>query len=261
VAVPTAANPGFDPPTLADFFPGHIWGGDSFWVPTRLNAIAILMAGVVSLIFLIAFRKPQVVPRGMQNLGEIAVDFVQVQIIDEIMGKEGRRFLPLMCTIFFMILALNLTGVIPLLNITATSAIGFPLVLAAIAWVMFNYVGIKKQGGWHYLKGVLFPPGVPFLIYFLLTPIELISTFILRPVTLTIRLMANMMAGHFMLALFFGGANYLLFHADVQIRVFGVASVLMGFIFTIFELVVAFLQAYIFTLLTAVYIAGAQEAH
>jgi F-type H+-transporting ATPase subunit a len=98
---------------------------------------------------------------------------------------------------------------------------------------------------------------VPAPIYVLVTPIEFVSTFILRPVTLTIRLLANMLAGHLLLVLFFSATSYLLLDASGPLKIFSVASFGMGFIFTLFEILVAFLQAYIFALLTAVYIGGA----
>jgi F-type H+-transporting ATPase subunit a len=132
--------------------------------------------------------------------------------------------------------------------------------LAVIAWVVFNTVGIRANGLGNYLKTNLFPPGVPAPLYVLLTPIEFLSTFVLRPITLTIRLMANMMSGHFLLVLFYAGATYLLFHAAAWLKPFGVVSAGLGFVFVLFEMLVEFLQAYIFTLLVAVYIQLAMSA-
>jgi F-type H+-transporting ATPase subunit a len=224
--------------------------------------VQFVMTVAVAAFFLIAFRNPQVVPRGIQNIGELAVDFVRVQIIDTIMGVSGRRYMPLLVTMFFFILAMNMAGVIPFLNISGTSVVAIPLIMAVIAWFTFNIAGIRKHGFGKYLKANLFPPGVPAPIYVLLTPIEFFSTFLLRPVTLTIRLLANMMAGHLMLVLFFSGATYLLLDAGWALKPFGVGAAIMGFFITAFEILVAFLQAYIFTLLTALYISGAEsESH
>jgi F-type H+-transporting ATPase subunit a len=122
---------------------------------------------------------------------------------------------------------------------------------------MFNYAGIRHHGLLHFLKVNLFPAGVPWPVYILVTPIEFVGTFILRPVTLTVRLLANMMAGHLLLVLFFSATSALLFDSEGILRVFGLASLAMGLAFTLFEVLVAFLQAYIFTLLTAVYIGSA----
>ncbi len=226
---------------------------------TRITVVQLVLTVAVGLFFFIAFRKPQLVPRGIQNFGEVCVDFVQVQIIDSVIGAKGQRFLPYLTAMFFFILAMNLGGVIPLINIAGTAVVAIPIFLAVIAWIVFNTVGIRQHGLGSYLKSNLFPPGVPVALYLLLTPIEFVSTFIFRPITLTIRLLANMMSGHFMLLLFYSGATYLLFHAEAWLKPFGVVSAGFGFVFTLFEILVAFLQAYIFTLLTAVYIDGAMS--
>lgn len=248
---------GYSPPTIMEFFPPQLFGADTWWGPTRINLIGLLMAGVLALFFVMAFKKPQMVPAKLQNLGEMAVDLVFVNIIDEVMGVRGRRFAPIIMTLFWMILAFNITGIVPMMHIAATAVIGVPLVLAVVSYVTFNYAGIKEHGVGAYLKMNLFPPGVPKPIYVLVTPIEFISTFILRPVTLTIRLLANMMAGHLLLVLFFGATSYLLLEADGLLKLAAVPSFAMGFAFVCFELIVAPLQAYIFALLTAVYIDGA----
>lgn len=229
---------------------------------TRITLVQFIATALIAAFFLIAFRNPQIVPRGVQNLGEMAVDFVKVHIIDTIMGVSGRRYLPYLVTLFFFILAMNMAGIIPGLNIAGTSVVAIPILMAIVAWLTFNVAGIRKHGFLHYMKMNLFPPGVPAPIYVLLTPIEFFSTFILRPVTLTIRLLANMMAGHLMLVLFFSGATYLLLDASWALKPFGVGAAVMGFFITAFEILVAFLQAYIFTLLTALYISGAEsESH
>ncbi|HEU0041273.1 MAG TPA: F0F1 ATP synthase subunit A [Jiangellaceae bacterium] len=228
---------------------------------TRINVVQLVMVTLVAVFFLAAFRRPQLVPRGVQNLGEVAIDFVQTQVIDSVMGVKGRKYLPYLVTLFFFVLALNLGGITPFLNVAGSSLIAVPIFLALLSWIVFNVAGVRKHGLGTYLKDNLFMPGVPKAIYPLLTPIELFSTFILRPVTLTIRLWANMLAGHFMLVLFMSGATYLLFSADVLLKPFGVVSAAMGFAITAFEIFVAALQAYIFTLLTALYIAGAESEH
>jgi F-type H+-transporting ATPase subunit a len=252
----------FHAPSLEEFFPGEILFQGTPFAMTRITIVQIVMFIAVATFFILAARNAKVVPRGLQNLGEIAVDFVRVQIIDEVIGHHGRKYLPYLATLFFFIFAFNLAGILPFLNIAGTSVVAVPLMLAIITYIVFNGAGIRKHGLGAYLKHHLFPPGVPPPIYVLLTPIEFFSTFILRPITLTVRLLANMMAGHFMLVLFFSGATFLLLYAEPILKVFGLASALMGFAFTAFELLVALLQAYIFTLLTALYIASAEsESH
>lgn len=224
-------------------------------------AIRLLATAVLCGLFLLYAFRARLVPGRALSVAEVSLDFVRVHIAEEILGKqEARRFLPLLTTIFFMVLALNITGVIPFLNIAGTSVVGVPLVLAIVAWLVFNYVGMKAQGPGTYLKNNLFPPGIPWPLYILVTPIEFISTFILRPVTLTIRLLANMLAGHLLLVLFFAATHYLLLEASGLLKVFGLVTFAAGFAFTLFEILVAFLQAYIFALLTAVYISGALHA-
>lgn len=247
----------FHAPSTAEFFPGGLLFVGTPYEMSRINLIMILMTFVVSFFFISAFAKARFVPNKLQAAGEIALDFVRINIAEEIMGHAGAKYAPFLSTLFFMLLSFNITGIIPGLQIAGTSVIAVPLILAVVTWVVFNVAGIRHHGIGHYLKMNLFPPGVPKPIYALVTPIEAVSTFLLRPITLTIRLLANMMAGHLLLVLFFSATSYLLFDATGFLKIFGLASYAMGFAFTLFEVLVAFLQAYIFTLLTAVYISGA----
>lgn len=223
--------------------------------------IRLVMALVVALVFVIAFRSPKIVPRGLQNVGEVGLEFVRKNIAEEILGKEqGKRFLPLVATVFFAILAMNLTSIIPFLNISANARIGMPLVLALVAYITYWYVGIRKFGFFGYIKSSIVLPDVPLPIHFLLVPIEFFQIALLRPFTLTIRLMANMLSGHIMLVLFFSATQFFLFTSGGVMSVFGVGSLLVGIAFTFFELLVIFLQAYIFALLLCVYIDSSLHA-
>ena len=254
----SGGEPGeFTPPSIGEFFPGALLFEGTLFEMSRINLIMILMTTVLCVFFITAFRRPAVVPRGVQNFGEVALDFVRINIAEEVLGHHGRKYVVYLATVFFMLFAFNITSVIPPLQIAATSVIALPMILAVITWLIFNVSGVKAHGIIHYLKANLFPPGVPKPIYLLVTPIEFVSTFLLRPVTLTIRLVANMMAGHLLLVLFFTATQFLLLEATGVIKIFGLASFAMGFASTVLEVVVSFLQAYIFTLLTAVYIQGA----
>jgi F-type H+-transporting ATPase subunit a len=259
---PTAesGSGGYHPPTINEFFPDQLVGADTWWGPTRINLIMILVTSLLVLFFSLAFRKAQIIPGKLQNVGEMAVEAVYNLIIFETMGERGRRFAPLLVTLFFMILGFNVTGIIPFLNISANAIIGVPLVLALISYVTFNYAGIKANGVGKYLHANLVPPGVPAPMLLLVVPIEFVSTFLLRPFTLAVRLMANMMSGHILLVLFFGATWYFLFDTDGFMKLFGIGAYAAGFAFTLFECLVIVLQAYIFTLLTAVYIDGALSA-
>lgn len=251
----------FHPPSLSDFFPPAILFEGTPFELDRLMLVRIIMTVVLLAFFSLAMRSPKIVPRGIQNVGELALGFVKDQIADEVLGKEqGKRFLPVIATIFFAVLFLNFSGVIPFINISSNARVGMPIVLAALAYVVFNYVGIKKYGFFKYVKSSIVVPNVPIALHLLLIPIEFISTFILRPFTLTVRLMANMLAGHIMLVLFFSATQFFFFEAATGMKVFGLFSLVAGFGFTLFELLVIFLQAYVFALLTAVYIDLAQHA-
>ncbi|MEV6562693.1 F0F1 ATP synthase subunit A [Nocardia sp. NPDC051756] len=251
----------FHAPSLSDFFPPALLFEGTPFELDRLMLIRLIMSAVLIVVMLLAFRNPRLVPRGLQNIAETGLVFVKEQISDEILGKEtGRKYFPLIATIFFSVLFLNFSGIVPGLNISSNARIGFPLVLALIAYIAFNYVGIKKYGFWTYLRSSVVVPNVPPALHVLLIPIEFVSTFILRPFTLTVRLMANMLAGHIMLVLFFSATWFFLFDAVAWMKVFSPFSLLAGLGFTLFELLVIFLQAYVFALLTAVYIGLAQHA-
>jgi F-type H+-transporting ATPase subunit a len=223
--------------------------------------IKLLVTGLLILIFTLwsnRFRKSVVnnefVPGRFQMFGEISLNFVRKSIAHEQLGeKDGDRFLPLLTTIFFIVLGMNITGIIPGLNISGTSLIGLPLILALAAYVTFIYAGVRKHG-LNFFKSALFPAGVPPAFYILVTPIEFLSTFILRPVTLALRLTMNMIAGHLLLVLCFSATQYFFFNSEGIFKSFGVGTFAFGFVFTLFEMLVAFLQAYVFTLLTTVYI-------
>jgi F-type H+-transporting ATPase subunit a len=208
----------------------------------------------IVLIFWLGTRRMKLVPGRFQGTVELGLNLVRRNIAIDLLGeKEGQRFLPLLTTIFFMVLFMNLTGIIPFMNIAGTSVIGVPLVLATVAYIAFIYAGVKKHPG-AFFKNSLFPPGVPKFLYLIVTPIEFVSMFILRPVTLTLRLLMNMVVGHLLLVLFFAATHFFFFNAGGWFALFGVGTLAFGVVFTFFEILVAVLQAYVFCLLTAVYL-------
>jgi F-type H+-transporting ATPase subunit a len=257
-ALLAAPRPGFEAPGIDDFeWPCviHVFG--STGCVNKVALLYIIGAVVVFLLFFFAFRRAQMVPTGLQNFMEVAVDFVRTQIILEVIGPAGLRFLPYLTTLFVYVFMANVFGIIPLIQFPATGRMAVPAMLAVVTWAMFIVVGVRSQGLGPYFKNTLFPPGVPLPIYILITPIEFVSVFLVRPLTLSIRLLANMIAGHLLLAIFFAGTAYLL--VVPKTAVFGLASFALGLALTGFELFVALLQAYIFTILTAVYLAGSLE--
>ena len=264
---PLAAVPippdGFTAPGIEEFFWEPLLFGGTFFAVNRFALMMMMVSGLLCLAFGLGARRFATVPRGWGQVVEVGLDFVRLQIVEDILGGKGRRFVPYLTAVFFFILGCNITGILPGVSLPTTSVIAIPLLLSVLSWVIFNAAGIQAHGFGGYLKNTLFPPGLPKPLYLLITPIEFISTFLLRPLTLTLRLLANMLAGHLILALFFTATTYLLLgfkDGAAYTALFGAGALLAGVAFTFFEVLVAFLQAYIFTLLTAVYIAGALEA-
>ena len=224
----------------------------------KVGLIAIAAAVIGSLIFLLASRKdPKVAPKGTRNLAEVIVEFIENNIIMQTMGRDGLGWTPFLLTLFLFVYLCNVPGIIPFIQMPATARMAIPMFLAVLVWVVFNAQGIRHQGPIGYFKNLMFPPGVPKALYILITPIELISTLIIRPFSLAVRLFANMLAGHLLLVIF-ALLSEALFQARDKILIpIGVFPFFMLVFLTGFEVLVAFLQAYIFTILAAVYIAGA----
>ena len=254
---------GFQPPSIADFFPAPILFAGTIFEFNRIEMVRLIAAVVLLVLVVVAARRATLVPGRAQNVMEMLLDFVRVNVAEEILGQaKGRKYVPLLTTIFFAVLAFNLTGLIPGLNIAGTSLIGLPLVLAAWVYVMYLGAGIRALGLGGFLKNSLFPPGVPIFMYVLLAPIEALQVFILRPATLAIRLMANMVAGHLMLVLCVGATQYFIVEAGPAMKAFGVLTFASALALTLFEIFVAALQAYIFVVLTAVYLSlSIEEEH
>ena len=213
------------------------------------------------MVFILATRQDhRKAPTGVRNFAETTVEFVENGIVMQTMGRDGLGWTPFLLSLFVFIYLCNAPGVIPILQMPATARMAIPAFLSILVWVIYNGVGIKHQGFGGYFKSVLFPPGVPKALYALVTPIEFISTIIVRPFSLMVRLFANMLAGHILLVTF-ALLSEALFQARDKILVpFGVLPMFMLIFLTGFEVLVAFLQAYIFTILTAVYIGGAAHS-
>ena len=231
-----------------------IFGSDPFAV----NKVVLLMwasAAIVFVFFATAGRRRSLVPTGAQNFAESVVEFVQDGIILQTMGPEGLKYTPFLLTMFSFIFVGNVFGIIPLIQMPVNARMAVPALLAILVWFVFNFVGIKHQGFFGYFKSMLFPPGVPKALYVLVTPIELVSTLLVRPLSLAVRLFANMLAGHLLLASFAVIAAALFKSTVVGAALPGALLVAL----TGFEVLVAVLQAFIFTILAAVYIGGAMH--
>jgi len=253
--VPMSTDDGeFHGPSILEFFPSALLLEDTIFEINRITLVRIVAVVAILIVFWLGTRRMSVVPGRFQSLVEMGLDLVRVNIADDLLGKkDGRRFLPLLTTIFFLVLFMNLTGVVPFLNIAGPCVIGVPLVLAIVAYVTFIYAGVKKSPK-NFFKNSLFPSGVPWPVYIIVTPIEFISTFVIRPITLTLRLMMNMIVGHLLLVLFFAATQFFVVQLGGWYTLLGVGSLAFGLVFTLFEILVAVLQAYVFALLTAVYI-------
>ena len=223
----------------------------------KIALIAIAAVVVASVVFLLAGNADgSTAPRGVRNLAESIVEFIEGQIIMPTMGRDGLGWTPFLMSLFSFIYLCNVPGVIPIIQMPATARMAIPLFLSLLVWVIFIGVGFKHQGI-GYLKNSLFPPGVPAALYLLVTPIEFISTFLVRPFSLTVRLFANMLAGHILLVTFALLTEELVQGGSIALKPVGILPFFMLVFLTAFEVLVAFLQAYIFTILAAGYIGGA----
>jgi F-type H+-transporting ATPase subunit a len=230
-----------------------LWGIPTFsW-----TILSMLIAFLIVAIFMsTAFNKQAILPGKLQLVGESVVGFVRTNIAEEVIGHGGERFVPYLTTLFTLIFAFNFMEILPGIAFPATSKIAIPIFLAIITYIVYNVEGLRAQGVLSYFKGVLFPPGVPIFMYILLTPIEFLSILIIRPVTLTLRLTFNMLAGHLILSLVAVLAAAMVSPIGPKVVALPLVIVI-GSALTGFELFVAFLQAFIFTILTALYIGGA----
>ena len=231
---------------------------DLFPTFNKIALIAVLAAVIGTLVFLLAGSKDaKSAPKGIRNFAESIVEFIENGIVMQTMGRDGLGWTPFLMSLFTFIYLCNVPGIIPFLQMPATARMALPLFLSLLVWVVFIVTGFKHQG-LAYIKNSLFPPGVPKALYILVAPIEFISTFLVRPFSLTVRLFANMLAGHILLVTF-ALLSEALFQAEGNPALIpvGVLPLFMLIFLTGFEVLVAFLQAYIFTILTAVYIGGA----
>ncbi len=253
-----ADNSGFDAPGTQSFiyppiFPGVPW---LHW----LNKPALLLILSIVLIFCFFYfgaRKRALVPAKFQFAAESLYSFVRDGIARDIIGADFIKYVPYLVTLFSFILVNNIFGIVPLLQFAPLARVGFPIVLAVFTWLLFLSIGIRRAGFFGYFKGVMFPAGIPWPIYFILAPVELAQVLFIRPFTLAVRLAANMFAGHLLLLLFTLGGAYMLTNDSLVLKVLSPVSFLAAIALTPFEALIEVLQAYIFVLLAALYI---QEA-
>jgi F-type H+-transporting ATPase subunit a len=227
---------------------------------TKPMVLLWVAALAVVVFFVVAFRKATVVPRGAQNVGEYGYLFIRDDIARGTIGKEGDKFVPLLFTFFFFIWALNFMSILPFAQFPVTSRFAIPVAFALLVYLLWVPLGIKRQGAGAFFKAMTMPPDVPKALYVLLIPIEILSNFIVRPFTHSVRLFANMFAGHMLIVTFSVATWYLLSPSIIGI-IGSAASFAVTVGLTGFEMLIQALQAYVFTLLAAVYINDAVNAH
>ena len=216
---------------------------------TNASLMMVIALAVISGFMVFAMRGRSLVPSRIQSVAEMLYEFI-ANMVRENLGKDGMTYFPWVFSIFIFILVLNLLGMIPG-SFTVTSHIIVTFAIAAMVWLVATAIGFIKHG-FGYLK-LFVPEGVPLLLMPVIVPIELISYFI-HPISHSVRLFANMMAGHTMLKVFAGFA--------VMLPVWGkIAPVGFMVAFTGLEFVVAILQAFIFTVLTCIYLNDAVNMH
>ena len=225
------------------------------------NKIALL--SILAMVFSLAIiwfgaRKAQLVPTRGQTIAESVVEFVRENVVMQTMGPSGLSWMPFLVSVFLFIFFCNIFGIIPGIQMPVTARMAVPAFLAILVWILYNFVGIKKQGLGGYLKSSLLPPGVPKALLPLVMLIEFVSTFLIRPFSLAVRLFANILAGHLLLTTFAVLTAAVWSVTPLAILVPVTFATLVAL--TMFEVLVAVLQAFIFTILTAVYINLASHA-
>src|ERR1700761_480903 len=219
------------------------------------QAMLMVIVVVLSSLFLTLAVKPgRLVPSKTQSMAELSYEFV-ANMIHSATGEEGLKFFPFIFTLFIFVLCCNFFGMVPW-SFTVTNQIAVTFALAALVILMVIVVGFMKHGI-GFLK--LFVPHAPWYLLILLIPIEVIS-FLTRPISLSVRLFANMLAGHTMLAVF-GGFVVALGSAGGILSALSIAPMLLIVAIMLLELLVAFLQAYVFAILTCIYLNEALHLH
>jgi F-type H+-transporting ATPase subunit a len=246
------------PPVGGDFGSFHLFGQEWVLGVTKPMIQVVLAAVLVFGLFYLASRKRAMVPGKLQYIGEQGYGFVRNSIGRDIIGSHDfQRFVPYLFTLFFFVLFNNFFATIPFLQFPTFSRAGMVYGLAALTWVIYNGVGIRKHGFVGYLKLQCLPSGVTGPILVLIVPLEFFSNLLVRPVTLALRLFCNMFAGHLLLILFALGGEHLIVELGGAYIGVGVLAWVLFIAVAFLEVLIQFLQAYVFVLLTAMYIAGA----
>lgn len=223
---------------------------------SQSNAHMLLAAGLITALIMFGMSARAVVPGRLQSLAESSYEFVHDLVVGQV-GEEGKRFFPFVFTLFMFVLFGNMLGMVPY-TFTFTSHIIVTFSLAMVVFVFVTILALIKHG-MHFFSFFM-PHGAPVALAPILIPIEVIS-YLMRPVSLSIRLFANMMAGHTMLKVFAGFTVLMIGGMGAAGFVVGLLPLAINVALTGFEFLVAFLQAYVFSILTCLYIRDALELH
>ncbi|MFC0530891.1 F0F1 ATP synthase subunit A [Phytohabitans kaempferiae] len=237
---------------------------DTAWAGafTKISLLVWVTVALILIFFMVTYRSPRLVPTRGQWIAESVYGLVRDNIAKDIIGHQGVRFAPYLTTLFVFILINNVWSIVPFAQISPNSHIAFPIVLAVASWLVYVGVGIRKHGFFGYIKASCWVSGAPLFVQPILVPIEFFSNLLLRPVTLAVRLFANMFAGHMILLVFILGGVALFEAQALLLRPVALLSWGMAIVMTLFELGILVLQAYVFTLLTATYLQSSlAEAH
>jgi F-type H+-transporting ATPase subunit a len=271
-AAAVVRSDGFTPPGPSDFDLPAIGGGtetfemfgQTFVLGVTKPMLQIVLAAVLVFgFFWVASRSRAMVPGKLQFVGEGAYGFVRNTLGRDIIGgHDYAKYVPYLFTLFFFILINNLFATIPFIQFPTFSRSGMVYGLAILSWVIYNVAGIRRHGFMGYLKHQTVPPGIKGPMLVLLVPLEFMSNILVRPVTLALRLFANMFAGHLLLILFALGGQYLIFEMSAAYAPVGLLAWVLFIAVAFLEILIQFLQAYVFVLLNAMYISGAiSEEH
>ena len=260
------ASEGFTPPGPGDFNLPPVgpdntlqFLGEAHYIGVTKPIIQLVLSAVLIFwFFRVASARREMVPGKLQYVGEVGYGFVRNSLGRDIIGSHDfMRFVPYLFALFFFILVNNFAATIPFIQFPTFSRAGLVYALAGVSWVVYNAVGIKKHGFGGYMKLQCVPSGIKGPILGLLVPLEFFSNIIVRPITLALRLFANMLAGHLLLILFALGGEYLLLHGAALVKPVGLLAWVLFIAISFLELLIQFLQAYVFVLLNAMYISGA----
>ncbi|MGO3151548.1 MAG: F0F1 ATP synthase subunit A [Galactobacter sp.] len=259
-----ASGDEFTPPTLEDLHLPEIlpWNAEYGTGFGKQMLLVLLIVVVVAWFLVATARKRKLVPGKFQFAGEMAYGFGRNISKDMLGEKDFRKFTPLLTSLFLFILLGNLMGSLPFFQVPVTSHVGTAYALAGIVYLYWLYLGFKTHG-FKYFKVLLMPSGVPPVLYIVVIPIEFLSNLIVRPMTHSLRLFATMLSGHMIVALTATAMSFM-FTQLGEWWGYPIGSLIFigGLAMYLFEIFIQVLQAYVFALLTAVYIQGSiGEAH